>query len=185
MAVSRSDYGARVSASLFPLLGVQPQLGRAFLAEEDKPGRDSVVLISHHLWTSRFGADPAIVNRTLSLDGHPHVVVGVMPAAFLFPTGKQLHTHVELGPRIDVWKPMAFTQSELAPENMNAFNRGVIARLKPGISHQEAHDEPGCDRTTHRKGHARRRFPEGSMSIFARRLCQFARYFPAMCDTAW
>ena len=51
-------YGARVSASLFPLLGVQPQLGRTFLAEEDTPGRDSVVLISHHLWTSRFGADP-------------------------------------------------------------------------------------------------------------------------------
>ena len=131
-------YGARVSASLFPLLGVPPQLGRTFLAEEDTPGRDAVVLISHHLWTSRFGADQAIVNRTLSLDGQPHVVVGVMPAAFLFPTGKQLHSHVELGPRIDVWKPMAFTQSELAPENMNTFNRGVIARLKPGISHQEA-----------------------------------------------
>jgi predicted permease len=131
-------YGARVSASLFPLLGVQAQLGRTFLAEEDTPGRDSVVLISHHLWTSRFGGDRAIVNRTLSLDGQPHVVVGVMPAGFLFPAGKQLHTHVELGPRVDVWKPMAFTQSELAPENLNAFNRGVMARLKPGISHQEA-----------------------------------------------
>ncbi len=131
-------YGARVSASLFPLLGVQSQLGRTFLAEEDTPGRDAVVLISHHLWTRRFGADPQIVNRTLSLDGQPHVVVGVMPAGFLFPTGKQLHSHVELGPRIDVWKPMAFTQGELAPENMNVFNRGVIARLKPGISHQEA-----------------------------------------------
>ncbi len=131
-------YGARVSASLFPLLGVQPQLGRTFLAEEDTPGRDAVVLISHHLWTSRFGADQEVVNRTLSLDGQPHVVVGVMPAGFLFPAGKQLHSHVELGPRIDVWKPMAFTQSELAPENMNQFNRGVMARLKPGISRQEA-----------------------------------------------
>ena len=107
--------GARVSASLFPLLGVQPQLGRAFLAEEDTPGRDSVVLISHHLWVSRFGADPQIVNRTLSLDGRPYSVVGVMPAEFLFPSGKQLHTHVELGPRIDVWKPMAFTQMSWPP----------------------------------------------------------------------
>jgi len=119
-------YGARVSASLFPLLGVQAELGRTFLAEEDTPGRDAVVLISHHLWTSRFGADPAIVSRTLSLDGQPSVIVGVMPAAFLFPTGKQLHTHVELGPRIDVWKPMAFTPGELAPESMNVFvMRGI------------------------------------------------------------
>jgi putative ABC transport system permease protein len=130
-------YGARVSANLFPLLGVQPQLGRTFLSEEDTPGADSVVLISHDLWVRRFGADPEIVNRTLSLDGQPHVVVGVMPAGSLFPTGKQLHTHIELGPRIDVWKPMAFTQNELAREELN-FSWGVIARLKPGTSHQAA-----------------------------------------------
>ena len=156
-------YGARVSASLFPLLGAAPQLGRTFLAEEDTPGRDAVVLISHHLWTSRFGADQAIVNRTLSLDGQPHVVVGVMPAAFPFPSGKQLHTHVELGPRIDVWKPMAFTQSELAPENMNAFNRGVIARLKPGISYQEA--QTNLDAIAQRIGTGMRATIPGGVAI--------------------
>ena len=156
-------YGARVSASLFPLLGVSPQLGRSFLAEEDTPGRDAVVVISHHLWTNRFGADPAIVNRILSLDGRPHVIVGVMPASFLFPAGKQLHTHVELGPRIDVWKPMAFTQGELAPENLNVFNRGVIARLKPGISHQAA--QTSLDAIAQRIGNGMRTTIPGGVAI--------------------
>jgi len=134
-------YGARVTANLFSLLGVEPQLGRTFRDEEDTPGRDTVVLISHGMWVSRFGADPNIVNRTLSLDGNPHVIVGVMPAGFLFPAGKQLHPQVELGPRIDVWKPMAFTPSELAPEDIGRFSWGVIARLKPGMTLQAAQSE--------------------------------------------
>ncbi|MGH9161564.1 MAG: ADOP family duplicated permease [Vicinamibacteraceae bacterium] len=130
--------GARVSASLFPLLGVQPELGRTFLPEEDAPGRERVVLISHDLWSRRFGADPSITNRTLSLDGQPHQIIGVMPARFLFPTRKQLHSHVELGPRIDVWKPAAFDQDELGLDDLTVFSWGVIGRLKPGTSQQSA-----------------------------------------------
>jgi predicted permease len=130
-------YGARVSANLFPLLGVQPALGRAFLPEEDAPGRERVVLISHELWSTRFGADPGIVNRTLLLDGQPHLVVGVMPADFLFPAGKQLHPQVELGPRIDVWKPAAFDQDEMKDELVR-FSWGVMGRLKPGTPRQTA-----------------------------------------------
>jgi predicted permease len=130
-------YGARVSANLFPMLGVQPELGRTFLPEEDATGRENVVLISHDFWSRRFGANPGIINQTLSLDGQPHVVVGVMPAGFLFPTGKQLHPQVELGPRIDVWKPAAFDRDELADEVIG-FSWGVIGRLKPGIPHQVA-----------------------------------------------
>ncbi|MPZ17602.1 MAG: FtsX-like permease family protein [Luteitalea sp.] len=131
-------YGARVSANLFPLLGVQPQLGRTFLREEDVEGHERVVVISHDLWRRRFGADPSIINRTLSLDGQPHIVIGVMPAGFLFPTGKQLHSHVELGPRIDVWKPAAFNQYELSLEELNNFSWGVVGRLKPGTPPQVA-----------------------------------------------
>jgi putative ABC transport system permease protein len=126
-------YGARVTANLFALLGVPPELGRAFLPEEDAQGRDRVVLISHELWRRRFGGDSSIINRTLSLDGEPHVVVGVMPAGFLFPTGRQLHPQVELGPRIDVWKPAAFDQEEMRDELLR-FSWGVIGRLRPGAS---------------------------------------------------
>jgi predicted permease len=130
-------YGARVSANVFSLLGVQPEIGRTFLPEEDAPGREGVVVISHGLWTRRFGADPDILNRTLSLDGQPHVVVGVMPRGFLFPTGKQLHPHVELGPRLDLWRPAAFSGDDLADE-LTGFSWGVIGRLNPGVRPQAA-----------------------------------------------
>jgi len=92
-------YGARVSANLFTLLGVSPTAGRLFLAEENVEGRDRVVIISHELWTRRFGADRSILNRPLSLNGQTYQVVGVMPPGFLFPTGAQLHPLVPLGPR--------------------------------------------------------------------------------------
>lgn len=126
-------YGARVSANVFPLLGVQPALGRTFLPEEDVPGRERVVVISHDLWSRRLGGDPGAINSLLSLDGHPHLVVGVMPSGFLFPTGKQLHPQIELGPRIDLWTPAAFVQDELQ-DGLTGFNWGVVGRLMPGTS---------------------------------------------------
>jgi predicted permease len=135
-------YGARVSANFFSLLGVQPERGRGFLSEEDVEGRDHVVVISHELWTTRFGADPTVLNRVVSLDGQSYVVVGVMPAGFLFPTRKQLHPLVAFGPRVDIWKPMAFTQSELTSEG--SWNWAVIARLKAGITVGVAQQEMGA-----------------------------------------
>jgi hypothetical protein len=103
-------YGARVSANLFSLLGVQPEYGRSFLPEADTLGRDHVVVISHELWERHFGAEPSVLNRVVSLDGESYTVVGIMPKGFLFPTGKQLHPMVMFGPRVDVWKPIAFSR---------------------------------------------------------------------------
>jgi putative ABC transport system permease protein len=137
-------YGARVSANLFTLLGVSPTAGRLFLAEENVEGRDRVVIISHELWTRRFGADRSILNRPLSLNGQTYQVVGVMPPGFLFPTGAQLHPLVPLGPRVDVWKPMGFTRSELTSEG--SWNWGVLARLKPNTSLAAAQED--LDRIT-------------------------------------
>lgn len=128
--------GARVSANFFTLAGVQPALGRSFLAEEDQPGRDRVVVISHGLWTRRFGADPGILNRTILLDGERYAVVGVARTDFLFPSGEQLHPHVPFGPHVDIWKPMAFTKGER--EHNGNWSYGVIARLKPGVSAEQA-----------------------------------------------
>jgi len=130
-------YGARVSANLFQLLGVQPALGRGFLPEEDAPGRAAVVVISHDLWNRRFAGDPGLVNRTLTLDGQPHLVIGVMPRGFLFPTLKQLHPQIELGSRIDAWTPAAFAQDELHDE-LIGFSWGSFGRLRPGTSPEEA-----------------------------------------------
>ncbi len=123
-------YGARVSANLFTLLGAEPERGRGFLPEEEEAGNDRVVVISHELWLRRFGGDPSVLNHALYLDGESYRVVGILPAGFLFPTGKQLHPMVELGPRVDIFKPAAFTHEDLKAEN---WYWGVVARMKPGI----------------------------------------------------
>lgn len=77
--------GARVSANFLHLLGVNPLLGRSFLPEEDKPGAPAVVIISAALWERRFGGDPLIVGKTVTLAGAPHTIIGVLPHGFRFP----------------------------------------------------------------------------------------------------
>ena len=77
--------GAAVTPNLFPLLGARPLLGRTFVAGEDRPGSDHVILLSYGVWQQRFGGDPAIVGRTTTVDGLPYTVVGVMRPNFNFP----------------------------------------------------------------------------------------------------
>src|SRR5204863_1792896 len=80
--------GRRVSANLFALLGVEPQLGRAFRPEEDRPGAGHVAILSYGLWRSRFGSDPNIVGKPLTLNGESFTIVGVMPRNFELPNRK-------------------------------------------------------------------------------------------------
>ena len=86
--------GSTATASLFPLLGVPPELGRVFSAEEQLPGHENVVLLSHGLWARRFGSDPDIVGKSITLDGKSFTVRGVMPARLQFPN------------EADFWTPM-------------------------------------------------------------------------------
>jgi putative ABC transport system permease protein len=74
----------RVTPSFFETLGVQPVRGRSFLREEGEPGKDNVVVLSHRLWQSHFGADPGIIGRAVRIDGQSETVVGVLPADFHF-----------------------------------------------------------------------------------------------------
>jgi predicted permease len=124
-------HGARVSANLFPLLGVNALRGRTFTADEDEAGGPRVVIVSHDLWKNRFGGDPELVNRTIDLDGVASTVVGVMPG-LLFPAGKQLHPLLSFGPRIDFWRPLSLTPDEISSEG--SWDYGVIARVSPGAS---------------------------------------------------
>ena len=120
--------GRRVSASFFPLLGVDPHLGRVFMAAEDQPGSGHVVLLSYGLWQRRFGGDASIVGKTLNLNGAGYTVVGVMPPRFQFPT-----------PDDEVWVPIAFSQEQAADRNSHYLK--VLGRLKPGVTLAQAQAE--------------------------------------------
>jgi predicted permease len=116
----------RVSPNLFSLLGVTPTLGRAFVPEEETSGRDRVVVLSHDFWAGRLGGDSAVIGRTLTLDGQPHQIVGVMPDGFRFPDQAS----------VALWNPLAFDADELGTRAERRFN--VIGRLAPGASRADA-----------------------------------------------
>ncbi len=129
---------ARVSSELFPLLGVRPQLGRVFLADEDVLGRDHVVLLSNDLWLRRYAADPQMVGRTISIDGVAHQVVGVLPASFHFPKLSDLYPLTIVQDRPQIWKPIALRPQDLTPAD---FIFVSIGRLKAGVSARQAASE--------------------------------------------
>jgi predicted permease len=143
---------ARVSAEFFPALGVKPMLGRAFTADEDRPGAAGVTVISHRLWRSRFNADPDLIGQMITLnDGGTQAsleaaakrnsagqvitlndigftVVGVMPPEFEFPRG------------IDLWVPLSATSGKALVESRIGFLQ-VIGRLKPSVTIERAQAE--------------------------------------------
>jgi predicted permease len=130
---------ARVSPALFPMLGVQPALGRLLRSEEDLPGRDHVVVIDNDLWKRRFGAASDIIGKTITLDGDSYEVAGVLPENFHFPKLSQLYAMAVTGFRPQIWKPFALRPDELHPEG--DFNFVCMARLAPGTSLAEARSE--------------------------------------------
>ena len=124
--------GARVSSGLFKLLGTQPLLGRTLLEEEDRSGR--VAVLSERLWQRRFNSNPALVGKSIALDGESYTVVGIMPRAFQFPLSEPYDTE-----RADVWVPIAFNAEELGDRGRYAFR--IIARLGPGATLEQARSE--------------------------------------------
>lgn len=123
--------GIEASASLLSVLGVTPALGRAFQPGDDAEGSADVVMLTDALWRRRFGADPAIVGRTIHLDGAPATVIGVMPRDFVFPL-----------PGLDVEPaeflvPLRMTSAVLQTRG-NSYNTLMIARLAAGVSRERA-----------------------------------------------
>ena len=123
---------AAVTASVFPLLGVPPRLGRTFTADEERPGSIPVAVLSYSLWQRHYGADRRILGKTIRLDEKPYVVVGVMPPSFKFPSDG-----APLSERADLWVPEVFTPDRLQ-DRLREFGVGFIGRLKPGVSEQQA-----------------------------------------------
>jgi putative ABC transport system permease protein len=110
------------------MLGVSPQLGRSFTPDEDQAGANRVVIMSHRLWQRRFGGNPNIVGKALTLNGRSVTLVGIMPADFRFHT-----------PEDELWVPIAFSQEE--QENRSSHYLDVVARLKPGVTLSQAQAE--------------------------------------------
>jgi len=118
---------ARITANLVPTLGVAPALGRAFLSEEEKAGRNRVVLLSDSLWQRQFGGDRSIVNQTIQLNGENYTVVGVMPAGFQFIGLRELWVPFVIDPQKEPWRADR--------TNRNLF---VFGRLKAGVTPGQA-----------------------------------------------
>ncbi len=125
---------ASVSASVFPLLGVSPELGRAFTADEDRYGAGNVVVLSHALWEHEYGRDPNILGKSVKLDEHSYTVVGIMPPSFRFP-----FDGAPLSEMADLWVPIAFEPNRLSPDNRTrGFGVGLVGRLKAGVTREQA-----------------------------------------------
>ncbi|HMD99238.1 MAG TPA: ABC transporter permease [Terriglobia bacterium] len=133
-------HGMFVTPSLFPLLGVQADLGRAFLAEEESPGHDHVALMSHALWQRRFGSDPTLVGKSITLEGAPYMVAGIMPPRFDYPPFFDLRGGVHSSPP-DVWLPLDLKSGKILGMDINsrsALSLEILGQLRPGVSLQEA-----------------------------------------------
>ena len=123
----RRVLGSYASAGLFPLLGTQLAAGHYFTEEQDRAGSSPVVILSHRLWQSRFGGDPAVIGRTITLDSQRYTVTGVLPAGF------------RLLRWADLWMPIGQYQDDLTEHVHHAFI--AVARLKSGVTLAQAQDE--------------------------------------------
>ena len=120
--------GATVTANFFDVLGATPQAGRAFLEGEDRAGRERVVVLSDRLWRRSYGADPGIVGRDILLGGETYQVIGVMPPSVQYPAAA-----------VELWVPLVFSERQSAARGSHAFL--VLARLKPGVSFEQAQEQ--------------------------------------------
>ena len=112
--------GCRVSANFFDVLAVSPAAGRPFTATEEQPGADQVAILSFGTWQRRFGGDPQLLGKTISLNRRVHTIVGIMPKNFDYPVP------------VELWVPLALTPAEKADRSQLSLN--ALARLKTGVS---------------------------------------------------
>jgi putative ABC transport system permease protein len=118
--------GAETTASLFPMLGIRPVAGRVFTEEEDRPGRNQVVVLDEGLWRRRFGGDPAIVGQALRLNEQSYTVLGVIPSSLAFLA------------QVELWTPIGFTEEQKSPQRRGNQYLFVMARLKKGLTLEQA-----------------------------------------------
>ncbi|HET9099792.1 MAG TPA: ABC transporter permease, partial [Acidobacteriaceae bacterium] len=130
----------RATSGIFSVLGVKPRLGRGFTSQEDRPGQPRVVILMYDLWKTQFHSDPNILGKTVTLDGFPNTVIGVMPQSFHLPSSQTLSGAIGSANShgyAEALVPLAFTKEQLQ-ERAGDFDYPGLARLKPGISVAQA-----------------------------------------------
>jgi predicted permease len=145
-------FAERVSSSLFPLLGIEPILGRTFTQREDDDA-SPVTVISYGLWKERFHSDPHVLGTKIDLDRRPYTIIGVMPRGFEFPLDAGRLSHR------DLWVPMGFTTVEKNSEGDN-FDYGAVGRLQPGVTISQAQQD--VNRVI---GEIQAQYPEGGVKL--------------------
>src|SRR6266702_3550146 len=129
--------GIRATSNLLPMLGAKPLLGRIFLPEEDQPGKPETVVLTYGFWQREFASDPNIVGRAITLDGQPHTVVGVLSPSFRL-------NHEVIPTIAGIDKPDFFMpppDEVRKPDNYGREVYNILARLKPGVTIQQAQSD--------------------------------------------
>jgi putative ABC transport system permease protein len=124
--------GIRASADFFKVLGIQPQWGRPFVADEDQAGREHEVVISQSLWRRRFASDPSLIGEIIRLNSEPYSVIGIMPDGFAFPRGAEMPKSMSFPKLPELWVPLALPAEPHGPSDL-----AIIARLRAGISQEQ------------------------------------------------
>jgi putative ABC transport system permease protein len=124
--------GVRAAPALFETLGIRAAIGRTFTGADATLGGPRVAVISDALWRRRYGADPSVVGRQITLSGDRFTVVGVAPPRFAFPRGAELPSGLQFPMRTDVWTPLIFDRQELTERG--TLNIAAVARLRPGAT---------------------------------------------------
>src|ERR1700678_125619 len=127
-------YGLRVTANLFPTLGVTPMLGRNILPDEDQPGHANEMILSYGLWVRHFNADPSIIGHSVTIDGRSCLIIGVMQREFDFPL-RRAAAHTP-SPYVDFWAPYRSGKPQAPYAAV-----GVVGRLRPGVSLSDAEQD--------------------------------------------
>jgi predicted permease len=128
--------GARVTPSMFTVVGVRPYLGRAFSSADAEPGAPKVAILGYALWQRRFGGAASVLNQPIQLGGESFTIVGIMPDGFTFPRGAELPTGLQFAQRTELWTPLVFSEKDRTA--YGTLSLAAVGRLKPGTTIDQA-----------------------------------------------
>jgi predicted permease len=152
---------ARISSALLPMLGVKPALGRLFTPEEDAPGRTGTALLTHGMWVRRFGSSPDVIGRSITLNGQPYQVVGILSASFSLP--RDVVPLLYGGEITEIFLPLPL--SPAAPRTRDREDYNIVGKLKPGTSAAQAQAEMDTITARLRRDHPDVYPPNGGLTF--------------------